>query len=281
MNLANIALLGVDVGYSLRRPTTGLAWSDREKFGSAKTHTNWDRRRQHIPVVAGFSVIAIDGPLAPLGSPDMLERNCERLFTRGAFQKRCKPGYSHIRGNGQDLRRAAAGTAQQLLHLAHPMADNRTIYPGLAIVEAFPNAFLGVLLDDQHYLTAKAPKRKKFDWLYDRAKAAGMFDQVMIAINWHNPDLLHAIAVERDHEKRAAYICLLTAACAASGKSEVVGDEQGGWFWLPPVELWAAWACDALAQNRAVLGVDAMIGCGRSCTPVRRRVLACCRFHRH
>lgn len=257
MSLNKIALLGIDVGFSKSRPTTGIAWSAEGKLDAAKTHTDWERRKTNIPTNTTFAVIAIDGPLVPLGSPEILDRLCERLFIRGAFQTRCKPGLSH-HGYGRDLRRAAAETANQVLHLAAPNLNvEKAIRSGTSIVEAFPNAFLGVLLPEARYAMPAAGKRKKFDWLYDHAVDAGVFDQVMTALHWDNADLLRAITAERDHEKRAAYICLLTAACAASGKSEVVGDEQGGWFWLPPIELWAAWASDALAQNKVSLGVNA------------------------
>jgi hypothetical protein len=255
MSFNEIALLGIDVGFSKSRRTTGIAWGAGGKFGAAKTHTDWERRQQHIPAVGKFTTIAIDGPLVPLGSPNNLDRLCERLFIRGAFQSRCKPGLSS-HGYGLDLRRAAAETAAQVLHLAAPTFNvEKAIRSGTLIVEAFPNAFLGVLLPGARYAMPAAGKRKKFDWLYDHAVDAGVFHQIMAALDWDNGDLLNAILVERDHEKRAAYICLLTAACAALGKSEVVGDELGGWFWLPPFELWATWACDALTQNKMALGV--------------------------
>ena len=178
----------------------------------------------------------------PVGSPDGLERICERLFIRGAFQTRCKRGLSH-HGYGQDLRRAAAETASQVGHLASPgFEPERLVREGVSIVEAFPNAFLGVLLPDACFSGPAAGKRKKFDWLYEHAIRQGVFETVMEAVGWENPDLLAAIRAERDHEKRAAWICLLTAACAASGEAEVVGDAGSGWFWLPPLRLWAPWA---------------------------------------
>jgi hypothetical protein len=39
---------------------------------------------------------------------------------------------------------------------------------------------------------------------------------------------------ETDHELRAALICLLTAALAARGIAAIIGEAEGGWFWLPP-----------------------------------------------
>lgn len=40
---------------------------------------------------------------------------------------------------------------------------------------------------------------------------------------------------ESDHELRAAIVCLLTALLVAKGHYLAVGDEVGGWFFLPPL----------------------------------------------
>lgn len=252
INLNETALLGIDVGFSKSRPTTGIAWSDNGEFGAAKTHSDWERRRQHLPPATSFSIIAIDGPLVPIGSPDLLVRTCEQLLARGTFQKRCKPGSSHF-GTGLHLKRASLDTASQIRHLASMPLFANAVFGDVAIVEAFPNAFLGVLLADHTFTTGQVKRGKKFDWMYEHAVYAGKFAQLMSVIGWDAPDLLQRIEVERDHEKRAAYICLLTAACAALGKAEVVGDAITGWIWLPPKDLWAGWAREALEKNRLAL----------------------------
>ncbi|MBB2835845.1 UNVERIFIED_ORG: putative nuclease with RNAse H fold [Rhizobium esperanzae] len=253
VDLNKIALLGIDVGFSKSRPTTGIAWSKNGEFGSARTHSDWERRSRYIPAATIFSAIAIDGPLIPVGADDSLDRLCERLFIRGAFQTRCKPGLSN-HGYGKDLRRAASQTAAQVLHMAAPgMAIEKAIRPSTSVIEAFPNAFLGVLLPEARFASPGAGKRKKFDWLYDHAIDSGVLGALFHALKWQNSPLLDAVSVERDHEKRAAWICMLTAACAATGMSEIVGDDKGGWFWLPQAELWAPWARDALEKNQAAL----------------------------
>ncbi|MCA1493016.1 DUF429 domain-containing protein [Ensifer sp. NBAIM29] len=244
------SLLGIDVGFSQSRPTTGIAWSLAGAVDAAKTHSDWERRKQKIPPATTFSVIAIDGPLTPPGAPDDLARLCERLFIRGAFQMRCKPGLSH-HGYGRFLRKAAGETAAQVAHLAAATPIGPSVIPGAAIIEAFPNAFLGVLIGDERFAPSKAAKRKKFDWLYDHALESGVFAELLTFIGWNDGRVLERVTDERDHERRAAWICLLTAACAAAGKAEAVGDEAGGWFWLPPAALWADWARRALAENRA------------------------------
>lgn len=253
VDLDQVSLLGIDVGFSKSRPTTGIAWSKGGHFKAARTHSDWERRSLHIPPSTAFSVIAIDGPLVPVGADDSLGRLCERLFIRGAFQTRCKPGLSN-HGYGKDLRRAASQTAEQVFHLALPSdAIEKAIRPGTSLIEAFPNAFLGVLLPEACFAMPAAGKRKKFDWLYDHAVDSGVLSDILEALDWRNQELLAALRAETDHEKRAAWICLLTAACAATGTSEVVGDEIGGWFWMPPSALWAPWAREALEKSRLAL----------------------------
>jgi hypothetical protein len=52
------------------------------------------------------------------------------------------------------------------------------------------------------------------------------------------PDVLsHRMQAETDDELRAALICLLTAALADRGTAAIIGESEGGWFWLPPWSL--------------------------------------------
>nr|WP_246806837.1 DUF429 domain-containing protein [Ensifer sp. ENS04] len=247
--------MGIDVGFSRSRPTTGIAWSSNGTFGATKTHTDWERRRQHLPATTTFSMIAIDGPLVPAGSPDTLVRTCEQLLARGAFQKRCKPGSSHF-GTGLQLKRAASDTAQQFRHLGSVPMFGKAVFPEVAIVEAFPNAFLGVMLEDAAFAGGQIARGKKFDRMYEVAVESGRLSALMSQLAWNAPDLLHAIETQYDHEKRAAFICLLTAACAAAGNAEVVGDPVSGWIWLPPKDLWAGWAIAAMHQNAMRLSLE-------------------------
>jgi predicted nuclease with RNAse H fold len=246
-------LLGIDVGFSKTRPTTGIAWMVGPTFGAGRTHADWERRRRHIPDNTGFAVIAIDGPVTPRGTAEDQARLCERLLIRGAFQSRCKPGLSHV-GYGRDLRRAAGETAEQIEHLAGPPAFGEQVRPGRAVIEAFPNAFLGVLLPEAAFSGPKIARTGKFDWLYDSAVERGVLVRLLAQIGFSDTELLRRIENERDHEKRAAWICLLTAAAAATGTATRLGDPLGGWIWLPPIELWAPWASEALTLNKNALG---------------------------
>ena len=50
---------------------------------------------------------------------------------------------------------------------------------------------------------------------------------------------------EKRRDVRAALICLLTAFIVASDTACRVGDDTGGWFFLPPRAWWADWARNA------------------------------------
>jgi hypothetical protein len=135
------------------------------------------------------------------------------------------------------LREAAHATRQQF----------GFTFGGSVVVEAFPNLFLGVLVSEEDY--ARIPKLRrgqKFDWLYDHAKENLMCLRKYLRLPkcvWRR------VLTENDHELRAALICLLTAALEAENKAVRTGEETGGWFWLPPLELWKSWAIEAATEG--------------------------------
>jgi hypothetical protein len=198
-------------------------------------------------------MVAIDAPLLPAGTADTLPRYCERVFSRGLFQKRCKPGMSHVRGTGQLLREHGRRAAGQLLapRSFQPSASplNR-VWPDAPMVEAFPNAFLGVAVPDEDFVTATRIKRGgKFDWLYDRWIERALFPRIVAAAQLP-PAIATRCEVEKNHDIRAALVCLLTAAFAAHGTAVAIGQEIDGYFFLPPMDLWSGWAKISLARAR-------------------------------
>jgi len=62
------------------------------------------------------------------------------------------------------------------------------------------------------------------------------------------------VTVENDHERRAALVCLLTAAFVAQGTAKKVGEAEGGWFWLTPMDLWQECAKEGLSRAEEELG---------------------------
>lgn len=247
-------LMGVDVGFSKMRDTTGIACLDGDKLYLSRAGTSWESRKARIPEDFEPDVIAVDGPLLPQGVDELVRRRCELTFIRDPFRNRCKPGLSDF-GYGLKLRRATAETFAQFRQiLADSTPSTRSarapfVSCGGQIVEAFPNAFLAVLLPDEEFLSSpKLIRGQRFDWLYERVvgseRVKSTLSQAM-----HLPDeVWNQLSGQTDHELRAALVCLLTAAFAAQGSAERVGDGEGGWFWLPPLCLWQDWARDGLLK---------------------------------
>jgi hypothetical protein len=97
----------------------------------------------------------------------------------------------------------------------------------------------------------------RFDWLYDQMVTTGRLES-LLSINLDLPPVVwNRLRLETDHELRAALICLLTAALTAKGTATMIGEAEGGWFWLPPWSVWQAWAKEGLenAEKRMALKV--------------------------
>lgn len=248
-------LLGVDVGFASSSLTTGLAWRIGSKVGATKTGTSWKSRSADLPSGETFSNIALDAPVLPAhdGTP---YRGCESVFYGGAFWNRCRPALSH-HGRGLKLRMAGTESAVQFTlvlsgtKLVVPELEAR---PNSSLVEAFPNAFLGVLLPAETYDRCdRPPNEHKSDWMYRKAAEQGILASLLAELGWSEArtkeQFLDQAGPDGDHDVRAALVCLLTAAFAALGTATVVGDPFHGWFWLAPKKFWQQWASDALGQQ--------------------------------
>ncbi len=192
-----------------------------------------------------FDMIAIDGPIIPPDADENIVRNVECIFQRGKFQNRCKPGSSHS-GYGLKFRNEAVLAANELQSYA-PVTQGNVAYPQIrpdsAIVEAFPNGYLGVCLSEDTYNPMPKIKRnEKFDWLYDRAIEKKIVHRIECLSRREKTEWQAEFEREDDHEKRAALVCLLTALPVTRECYTAVGDKTGGWFFLPPWSAWADWA---------------------------------------
>lgn len=255
ITLKGMHLAGVDIGFSQRRRSNGIAIV-RDGILIRAERLSVAERDAALRSLTDVDMVAIDAPLLPPGTPDTLPRHCERVFSRGPFQKRCKPGMSHVRGTGQLLREHGRLAAEQLLARGsfcpstHPL---RRVWPEAPIVEAFPNAFLGVVVPEDDYVNATSIKRGgKFDWLYARWIDRALFSRVVSAANLPEEIATRCVA-EKDHDIRAALVCVLTAAFAANGTAVTVGQDVDGYFFLPPMDLWARWAKDSLDAGQIQL----------------------------
>jgi len=139
---------------------------------------------------------------------------------------------------------------------ASVLENSTTAFRGGPIVEAFPNAFLGVLVPEGELgLAPKLKRGRRFDWLYDQMATSGRLKS-LLSESLDLPDVVwQRLRSETDHELRAALFCLLTAALADKGTAAIIGETEGGWFWLPPWSLWEGWATQGLesAEKRMAL----------------------------
>ena len=139
-------LIGLDVGFSARRRSSGVARLDLGVVSVGCATASLESRTVLFGVDE-VDMAAIDAPILGRDSSD--KRACERLFTLGCFQRRCKPGLSHVAGTGRDFRQAGQEGAQQLSEITSGrelMVEFPRIWGAHNLVEAFPNAFMGVLL---------------------------------------------------------------------------------------------------------------------------------------
>ncbi len=256
-------LIGIDVGLSFIEPTTGVCRTgDDSTFIVDHVYADRASRLAALGIRKGdrpFDLVAIDGPLlSGLGAVHG-RRTCERVFVCGPFQRRCKPGESHVRGTGQALSRAATETARQVVELtAGPRPDMACpwIVADKAIIEAFPNAFLGVLLPDEAFEGIPKGRGKKFDALFEAVRSRAVLWRLLDELGWSDGRLRDALATNTQHDERAALICALTAVCAWRGRYTAVGDEEGGWFFLPSWEHWQPWARRAIESSDAEVWRD-------------------------
>jgi hypothetical protein len=256
-------LMGIDVGFSKTRPTTGIACLECDQLSGGRAGTAWESREAKIPKGFHPSVIAIDGPLLPVGADQHVRRHVESIFIRAPYHNRCRPGLSH-HGVGLELRQASSEACTQFGRLLEPPVlgtDDSVCHEG-PIVGAFPNAFLGVLMSECELLAAPRFKRgRRFDWLYDRMVTTGRLES-LLSESLDLPDVVwQSLRFETDHELRAALICLLTAALAEKGTAAIIGEAEGGWFWLPPWSLWEPWAKDGIqsAEKKMVLKATSVL----------------------
>jgi hypothetical protein len=215
-------------------------------------HFGWDERADRIAAIAGRGAVlaaAFDGPFR--GALDLIDayRPAEKMLTRG-LGGLCKPGQSNS-PVGRKLNAATNDFVGIVLGLeaisladgGHPCAVHEK-----AVVEAFPNAFLGLMIDDWQDLDCARGRRS--DSYYVHLAEEGRLDALTAS-------LLPGRRREGDfsevtnHDDRAALVCALTALGVAAGEFVAVGDLEHGWIMLPPREMIRQANFDRLRANAA------------------------------
>ena len=244
------AVGGIDVGWSQKRATSAVA------------RLEWDRTSATIAIERYRAVeperslaiarildrpllaVALDGPLCTGLVGGRSYRYAERLLTSGFQPKIGKPGQTSSL-NGQKLNMEATRCAK-LLAGAQLVAgaDHPEKIHHLAIVEAFPTSFLGVMLPVAEGLKSK--KRASSDIFFEKLSEEGILEKLIRRL-LPDLDLSFEIGDIRNHDDRAAFVCALTSLCIAAGEYTAVGDHDG-WIVLPPFDFVQPWA-HAIFEN--------------------------------
>jgi hypothetical protein len=216
---------GLDVGFSATRPSAGIALFDGQQVRTA--HCYGVDACSSIIRSGRYDVIAIDGPLVPKGYESA--RAVERLFSRGLFQRRCKPGMSHIATTGVRFREEANNAADLLVE-ALSDRQRTSLFPRVRqgdVIEAFPNAFLGICLGDDVFARMPSLRRgKKFDWLYEQWKIKNLVKGLPGLTANERQIFQTNFDTSGHHEQRAALICVLTGLITVRGKFTAVGEHH-------------------------------------------------------
>ena len=247
-------MLGVDVGWSPTRRSSAVC-----RLDATDTAVTWRiarfraaaPERETVLTTLGSAtplrVAAFDGPLQPGFGVIGRYRAAERMLTRRFGSRIGKPGQAST-PVGRTLNEAANRCVEIVRSRCRvaPATHAVRIDPA-AIVEAFPTAFLGVLLAEPGAIAAARGNRSDLYYEHLTGPAPGGL-----------PDLIRHLLPGRtlaldparvtDHDERAALVSAVTALAVARGEFVAVGDADG-WIVLPPLAFIRDWALDDLRAN--------------------------------
>lgn len=235
------SVLGIDVGFAKNAKTTCfclLTW-DRcfisLNFQCAGTDIEERKRAlKEVGTPIHIEGVAIDGPLTHGLRLVPHYRSAEALLSRGALQKRCKPGQTSA-PIGQQLHKHATCLAN--LTLTSNISDATHFQPIHAkrIVEAFPNAFLAALIPEKDLPQLRRDASDRY-WETTVLKASLLEQLVNVLLPGRR--LQFDLPACTDHEHRAGVVCALTALTVVVGLHVGVGDPVDGDIILPPLNFW-------------------------------------------
>jgi hypothetical protein len=240
-------VLGVDVGWSAEKSTTGaavLSWTSAETTVTfARLPTADDARREGLVSLIRdreILALAVDGPIRGCLDEIGLYRDAELMLTRGLAGYIGKPGQTSS-GNGRKLNLAASAIVRSVLETGWlAFAAHEARIHERAFVEAFPTTFLGVMLDEGCFPSHGARSDAYFPHLLGPNSGAAPLpttDRLVGLLGRLLPGRRlttdHFGAVQH-HEDRAALICAFTALCIVARTYVAVGDAKNGYIVLPP-----------------------------------------------
>ena len=238
------SVLGIDVGWSLKAASSGICRLDWDSGTISWTvrHFTGDpaARQSAVEAVAGdrtLLAVGLDGPLR--GDLAVIDRyrQAERLLTQKPIASRVSQPGSSRSPVGRLLNHHTNEFARLLIARGQLAAaqHNHAVHE-LALFEAFPTSFLGLMLEGAE----KGPRQQRSDRYYTALVANGTLERLL---GHHLPGrrLAGDLAAVRNHDERAALVCAITALGVARHDYTCVGDADG-WIILPPRAFLADWA---------------------------------------
>lgn len=194
------------------------------------------------------------GDLGPIGQ----YRRAEQLLTSRLQRLIGKPGQANA-PIGKALNTATNEAAAIVLRRCRlaPSSHSCAIHER-TIVEAFPSAFLGLLLSEPGNL-AKGRAGKSDRFFEMLVAEGGLRDLIARWLPGHRHPEIGSIT---NHDDRAAFVCALSALAVAASDFCAVGD-RNGFIILPPADTIAPWALGYLRANAAEHQEECLILSGK------------------
>jgi len=246
------SVLGVDVGFSLQRRSSAvcrLDWDERQVSWTCQRFRALPRDQEEASAaVSGrkrLEAAAFDGPVREGFDVIGRYRVADRMLTRRLQPKIGKPGQASA-PVGKRLNVATNDLVRiTLKHCEIALARHAMRIDARAVVEAFPTAFLGVMLRDPTAITVSRSDRS--DVFFQHLAANGALEHLIThLLPGRSPTA--PLASLTNHDDRAALICALTALSVAADDFTAVGDADG-WIVLPPRPFVRSWARADLEAN--------------------------------
>jgi hypothetical protein len=248
-------VLGVDVGASPTRRSSAaclLSWDAQSvNWSIQRFRATPEERAEVMGAVVGETALlaaAFDGPFR--GALDVMGfyRKAEWVLTRPEFRRRIgKPGQSSA-PIGKVLNEHTNYCVEAALPRVGLAQHMGAIHPK-AVVEAFPSSFLGVMLADPEALSVKRADRS--DVYFAHLAGNGTLTR-LLNLRLPGRQVRPDPQAVSNHDDRAALICALTALGVAARAFVSVGDDEGR-IVLPPIEMLAPWARQALLEQPVLM----------------------------
>jgi hypothetical protein len=232
------AVIGIDVGCSPTRRSSAiglLRWTKTTVSLSIERFRAVEPERGAVisSMIGGHEIeaAAVDGSMRRGFDIIGRYRTAERMLTRRLWPLIGKPGQSST-PVGKLLNHHANKCVRHVLDtgMLWP-ASHAVAIDAAAVVEAFPSAFLGMMIADPVSLRARRADRS--DLFFSHLAAEGSLS-AMIAHFLPGRRLAFDPAAITNHDDRAAFVCAVTALCVAGGNFVAVGDPVDGWIIMPP-----------------------------------------------